>query len=140
MQDDEGAADGRTTMSLKERLIEGLLVVGIIACIGILAAMLRMMLVHILSGLLFMGVAAYTVLRGQEARTRLHRLLWFVSTGLVIFLFSCCEAALFFLLLLGNLDTLLFRDFDLPGQDPLSSAIRRGFLLLLAVEFDGAVS
>ena len=75
-------------MSFKEKVAEGLLVVGILACVGILTAMLRMMLVHIISGLLFMGVAAYTVLRGQEARTGLHRLLWFVSTGLVIFLFS----------------------------------------------------
>jgi hypothetical protein len=89
MQDGDEDEGGRsTTTSLKDRLMEGVLVVGILMCVGILAAMLRMMLVHILSGLLFMGVAAYTVLRGQEARTGLHRLLWFVSTGLVIFLFS----------------------------------------------------
>ena len=87
MQNEEDKV-GHNTLGFKEKLAEGLLVVGILACVGILAAMLRMMLVHILSGLLFTGVAAYTTLRGQEARTGLHRLLWFVSTGLVIFLFS----------------------------------------------------
>ena len=73
---------------LKDRIVEGLLLAGVLACFGLLAAMLRMMLVHILCGLLFMGVAAYTLVRGQEASSRLHKLLWFVCTGGTIFLFS----------------------------------------------------
>lgn len=73
---------------IKDRIIEYSLMIGIVACIGALALVLRMMLVHILCGILFMGVAGYTLVQGQEARTRAQKLLWFVCTGAVIFLFS----------------------------------------------------
>lgn len=73
---------------IRDRIVEGLLIVGILVCVGLLVAMLKMMLVHILCGLLFMVVAMYTVMKGQEARVRLHKLLWFVCTGATLFLFS----------------------------------------------------
>ena len=73
---------------LRDRIVEGLLIVGILVCVGLLVAMLKMMLVHILCGLLFMVVAMYTVMKGQETRVRLHKLLWFVCTGATLFLFS----------------------------------------------------
>ena len=75
-------------MSLKERITEVLLIGGVIVCVALLIAMLRMLLVHILCGILFMAVAAYTLLRGQEAPTRWSQLGWFVCTGAVLLLFT----------------------------------------------------
>ena len=57
-------------------------------CLGVLIAVMGMMLVHILCGVLFMGVAAYTLVMGQEAESRRKALLWYTCTGAVLFLFS----------------------------------------------------
>ena len=74
--------------SLKERAVDVMLVVGCLVCVVLLAAMLKMVLVHICCGVLFMGVAAYTMHRGQEAPSRLASLGWYVCTGAVLFLFT----------------------------------------------------
>ena len=75
-------------MSLKERIADWALIACVVLCVGLLAATLKMVLVHIMCGILFMGVAAYTLARGQEAPTSVARLGWFVSTGAVLFLFT----------------------------------------------------
>ena len=69
-------------------MVDASLLMGAVLSFGLLAMMLRMMLVHILCGLLFMGCAGYTMMRGQESQRPLHRWLWFVCTGCVMFLFS----------------------------------------------------
>ena len=70
------------------RAVDVALVAGSALCLALLIATLRMMLVHIVSGLLFMGVAAYCLLCGQEAPSRRAQLGWFVCTGATLFLFS----------------------------------------------------
>lgn len=75
-------------ISTKDRIIEGGLMLGVVVGVGTLAAMLRMIFVHIFCGLFFMSVAAYTMIRGQEAPARGQSLAWFVCTGAVLFLFS----------------------------------------------------
>ena len=73
---------------LKDRIIDIALIGGVIICGVLLVMTLKMMLVHIICGLLFMGVAAYTLLMGQEASTYRARLAWFVCTGGVLGLFT----------------------------------------------------
>lgn len=74
--------------SLKDRAIDILLVCGMVICVGLLIGTLQMMFVHIVCGVLFMSVAAYTLLMGQEAASLRARLGWFVCTGAVLFLFT----------------------------------------------------
>jgi len=69
------------------RVLDVILLVGAGLCAALLVATLQMILVHICCGILFMGVAAYTLLRGQEAPLRRAQLGWFVCTGAVFVLF-----------------------------------------------------
>jgi len=73
---------------LKDRIVDVALIGGVIVCGGLLVMTLKMMLVHIVCGILFMGVAAYTLLMGQEASSTRGKLAWFVCTGAVLFLFT----------------------------------------------------
>ena len=77
--------DGRTRM---DRLYEAVLIFLAVLCLIALVAVMGMMLVHILCGILFMGVAAYTLVMGQEAASRRKALMWYACTGAVLFLFS----------------------------------------------------
>ena len=60
--------------SLKDRFIDWALIIGLVVCIGALVVALKMVLVHILCGILFMAVAVYTLMNGQEASSRAERL------------------------------------------------------------------
>ena len=70
-------------MALKERVADFTLVFAVVLCLGLLASVLKTMLFHIVCGIVFMGCAAFTLVRGQEATTRRARLGWFVCTGAV---------------------------------------------------------
>ena len=74
--------------SLKQRAVDVSLVLGCLICVTLLIVMLKMVLVHICCGILFMGVASYTLMRGQEAPSRVASLGWYVCTGAVLFLFT----------------------------------------------------
>ena len=50
----------------------------LVVCADLLIFTLKMLLVHILCGLLFMMVAAFTLVKGQEARLTRTKLAWFV--------------------------------------------------------------
>ena len=75
-------------MPLRERLVDGALLLGVLLCAGVLLAVARKAIVHILSGFLFAGTSAYTVSCGMASESRAARLAWFVATGAVLFLFG----------------------------------------------------
>ena len=64
-----------------------------LVCLGVLIAVMGMMLVHILCGVLFMGVAAYTLVMGQEAESRRKALLWYTLHWRRLFLLLVLGAA-----------------------------------------------
>ena len=74
--------------ALIDRVVDGAMLLGMFGCVALLVVTLKMLLFHILCGLLFMSVAAYTLVRGGEARSKRAKLGWFVSTGAIFFLFA----------------------------------------------------
>ena len=73
--------------SLRDNLTDACMLLVLVVCAALLIFTLKMLLVHILCGLLFMMVAAFTLVKGQEARLTRTKLAWFVCTGAVFFLF-----------------------------------------------------
>ena len=64
--------------SLRDNLTDACMLLVLVVCADLLIFTLKMLLVHILCGLLFMMVAAFTLVKGQEARLTRTKLAWFV--------------------------------------------------------------
>lgn len=60
---------------------------GSLCCLWVLYHMARNVVMHILTGLLFMGTAAWAFVNGQLAKRPQQKMGWFVMTGGAIFLF-----------------------------------------------------
>ena len=60
---------------------------GSLGCCWVLYRTAFAAVVHILSGFFFMGVAAWTLVKGQVARRPVERAGWYIATGATFFLF-----------------------------------------------------
>ena len=56
-------------------------------CLWLLYHIARVVVFHVLCGIVFMGVAAWAAVQGQFAAKPLHKAGWFVCTGGTLFLF-----------------------------------------------------
>ncbi len=68
-------------------LVDAALLFAIAVCGGLLIAIAGQVLFHVLCGLFFAAVAAYTLLKAETATRHDRRLAWFACTGAVGLLF-----------------------------------------------------
>lgn len=78
----------RAQMGITDSLVDVGLLGAAAICAGLLIAIAGHVVFYIFCGLTFMGVAAYTLLRGQMARQRKFKLAWFMATSAVLLLFG----------------------------------------------------
>ena len=71
----------------RERAVEAGLALGTLLCCWMLYHTAGYVIVHVLSGLAFMSVAAFSLVQGQFAKQPIKKVSWFTCTGGSLFLF-----------------------------------------------------